>query len=103
MSEIPKRFTKFMEDHPRIGAAYRDLGTSASEGPLDAKTRALVKLGMSIGAGMEGAAHSHTRKALAAGATPEEIRHAAVQAVTTLGFPTMMTGLSWVEDVLEDT
>jgi 4-carboxymuconolactone decarboxylase len=55
---------------------------------------------MSLGARMEGAAHSQARKAIDAGATADEIRHAALQATTTLGFPQMMAGLSWIEDVL---
>ena len=101
MAKMPNHFLNFTKAHPKVAAAYRELGDAVAEGPLDAKTRALVKLGMSIGAGAEGAAHSHTRKALDAGATPEEIRHAVLQATTTLGFPQMMAGLAWVDDVLE--
>lgn len=51
---------------------------------------------------MEGAVHSHARKCLAAGATAAEIRHAALQATTTIGFPSMMAALSWIDDVLGD-
>jgi alkylhydroperoxidase/carboxymuconolactone decarboxylase family protein YurZ len=101
MSKLPKRYTAFIENYPAIGEAYHALGTAVGDaGPLDDKSRALIKLGMCIGAGMEGGAHSQARKALDAGATPEELRHAALQALTTLGFPTMMKGLSWIEDVL---
>lgn len=101
MSKLPKRFVAFMEKYPRIGSAYHELGDAVAEaGPLDAKSRALVKLGIALGAGMEGGTHSHARKALEAGATPDELRHAALQALTTLGFPNMMRGLGWVEDVL---
>lgn len=102
MTKLPKSFTKFMERYPEVGDAYRRLGDAVgAAGPLDEKTRALIKLGISIGARQEGAVHSQTRKALEAGATPEEIRHAAIQATTTVGFPNMMAGLSWVEDVLK--
>jgi len=102
MARLPKRFTAFMEKHPDIAQAYESLGTAVAEaGPLDAKTRALIKLGICIGANMEGGAHSQARKALEAGATAEELRHAALQATTTVGFPNMMRGLSWVENVLE--
>ena len=101
MSKLPKRFTAFMETYPEIGAAYGQLsGAVASSGPLDPKTCSLVKLGIAIGAGLEGGAHSQARKALDAGATPEELRHAVLQALTTVGFPTMMRGMSWVEDVI---
>ncbi len=101
MSKLPKRFTTFVENYPRVGAAYQELSEAIGEaGPLDEKSRALVKLGLCIGAGLEGGTHSQARKALEAGATPDELRHAAMQAMTTLGFPTMMRGLSWIEDVI---
>lgn len=101
MSKIPKRFTQFVERYPAVGSAYQALSEATLEaGPLENKTRALVKLGIALGARMEGAVHSHTRKCLEAGANADEIRHSAILAATTLGFPTMMTGLTWVEDVL---
>jgi alkylhydroperoxidase/carboxymuconolactone decarboxylase family protein YurZ len=77
-----------------MGAATR------AAGPLNAKTRSLVGLAIAIGARHEGAVHSHTRKALEAGCTAKEIRHAVLLSVTTLGFPNMMAALSWVDDVL---
>ena len=49
---------------------------------------------------MEGAVHSHTRRAIEAGCTAEEIRHVVLLAITTLGFPSMMKTLSWVDDIL---
>ncbi len=102
MPELPKPFEDFKADYPRLYEAYEKLGIEALEaGPLDAKTRELVRLGISFGAAMEGAAHSHVRRALEAGVTPEELRHAALLAVTTLGFPTMMRSLIWVEEVLQ--
>jgi 4-carboxymuconolactone decarboxylase len=101
MSKLPRRFTEFMETYPEIGSAYGQLSAAVgSAGPLDTKTCALVKLGIAIGAGLEGGAQSQARKALDAGASPDELRHAALQALTTVGFPTMMRGLSWVEDVI---
>jgi alkylhydroperoxidase/carboxymuconolactone decarboxylase family protein YurZ len=54
-----------------------------------------------VGARLEGAVHAHVRRALDAGAKPDEIRHAIRLAVTTVGFPTMMSALSWANDVLE--
>jgi len=85
-----------------VGQAYRELGDAVFEsGPLNAKTQALVKLGVAVGARMEGAVHSHVRKCREAGVTPDEIRHAILQATTTLGFPNMMAALSWADDILE--
>ena len=103
MAKLPKRYEKFMETYPEVGKAYTDLGSAvANAGPLDRKTQALIKLGISIGARQEGGTRSQTRKAIEAGATPDEIRHAIMQATTTVGFSTMMTGLSWVEEILEE-
>ena len=99
--KVPGRYLRFKKQHPAIFRAYDDLGRATQEaGPLDARARALVKLSLAIGARMEGAVHSHTRRALEAGCTPEEIRHAVLLGTTTLGFPTMMAALSWVEDVI---
>jgi 4-carboxymuconolactone decarboxylase len=38
---------------------------------------------------------------LEAGCTPDEIRHTALLALTTIGFPNMMAVLTWVEDILK--
>ncbi|MBW7888589.1 MAG: carboxymuconolactone decarboxylase family protein [Bacteroidetes bacterium] len=102
MAQIPKRYTKFLEDFPAVGKAYEELGKAAHEaGPLDEKTRALIKLAISIGARMEGAVHSHARKALKAGAVKEELLHVAVLSLPTIGLPSAMAALDWVEDVTE--
>ncbi|RPJ73954.1 MAG: hypothetical protein EHM15_06150 [Desulfobacteraceae bacterium] len=44
---------------------------------------------------------SHTRKCLAAGASPEEIFHVVLLALTTTGFPNMIAALRWVDTVLK--
>lgn len=103
MASIPKTYTEFIQKYPDVANAYHALGEATSKsGPLDGKTAALVKLALAIGARMEGAVHSHARKAREAGASDDEIRHAALLGTTTLGFPTMMAALSWIEDVLEE-
>jgi hypothetical protein len=57
-------------------------------------------LAIAVGALREGAVHSHTRRALEAGCTPDELRHVGVLAITTIGFPSTMAAMSWVEDIL---
>ena len=100
-NQPPTRFQQFGKKYPAIMRAYESLGAATAEaGPLDAKTRALLKLAIATGAWREGAVHSHTRRALAAGCTPDEIRHVVLLATTTLGFPSMMAALTWVEDML---
>ena len=100
---IPKRFQKFTEDYPDVANAYEALGNAVhSAGPLDEKTRALIKLAISTGARLEGAVHSHARKALKAGADVEEMRQTVLLALPTIGLPSMMAALSWLDDIIED-
>jgi alkylhydroperoxidase/carboxymuconolactone decarboxylase family protein YurZ len=102
MPKPPKRFQKFTEHYPDVTRAYEELGTAVhAAGPLDPKTRALVKLAISTGARLEGAVHSHVRKALEAGVKPAELRHVALLALPTIGLPSMMAALSWIDDVLD--
>ena len=99
--KLPMRYLEFQKEWPEVFRAYDALGTAAhAAGPLDGRSRALVGLAMAVGTRHEGAVHSHTRKALAAGLTPAEIRHAVLLSVTTCGFPNMMAALSWVDEVL---
>lgn len=100
--KIPKFFEDFRTAYPDVAAHYNDLSEACKKaGPLDPRAAELVKLAISIGAAAEGAAHSHARRALAAGATPEQLEHVALLAITTLGFPRAMTGLAWVRDVTQ--
>lgn len=99
---LPEAYEDVRERYPELAKAYDRLGDAAHEaGPLSARDRHLVKLAMSIGAGLEGATHSHARKALRSGFSEEEVRHAVVLATTTLGFPSMVRAMTWVEDVIE--
>ena len=99
-SRPPKFYDEFRNAHPAVAAGYEQLGDACrAAGPLDPRTTELVKLALSIAAGAEGGAHSHARRALAAGATAAELEHLALLAITTLGFPRAMTGLAWIRDV----
>jgi AhpD family alkylhydroperoxidase len=60
-------------------------------GPLNEKTRALIKLAISTGAGMEGAVYSHTRKAIEAGCSKAEIKQTVILALPTIEFPSTMS------------
>jgi len=102
MTQIPERFKKFQNDFPAVAKTYEALGAAVHQsGPLNERTRALIKLAISTGAGMEGAVHSHTRKAIDAGCSKEEIKHTVMLALPTIGFPATMAVMSWVEDIIE--
>ena len=102
MSQPPEFYLNAKAQHPELFEHYENLSRAAANaGPLDPKAAALVKLGLAVGAGLEGAAHSAVRKARSAGCSPEELHHACLLAVTTLGFPSMMRARAWVDDVLK--
>jgi alkylhydroperoxidase/carboxymuconolactone decarboxylase family protein YurZ len=46
-------------------------------------------------------ARSHARRALSEGESREEVRHVGLLALTTIGFPHTIAGLSWIEEVIE--
>ncbi len=100
---VPKRFTQFLDQYPDIGRAYTELGDAVhNAGPLDSKTRALIKVAISGGARLEGGFHSHVRKAIQVGASKDELQHIALLALPTIGFPSMMALLTWIEDIYKD-
>lgn len=100
MGKIPGWYKEQKERYPGVLDAYEKLGAECQgAGPLDAKTRTLAKLAIAVGAGLEGAVHSHVRRSLEIGATIDDCRHVVLLATTTIGFPAMMAALSWVEDI----
>ncbi len=97
---LPAAAGHIAKSYPQLWKAYTALGKTAAEaGPLDERARRLVKLALAIGARSEGAVHSHARQALKEGFTSEEVKHAALLAITTLGFPHAVAALSWIEDI----
>ena len=100
---LPKPLQEFIEKYPEIWQAYEKLGHECHEaGPLDEKTRRLVKLGIAIGARMEGAVRSHTKRAEEGGIAEDEILHVAVLAITTIGFPSSIAAMTWIKYILEE-
>lgn len=105
---INKELPGFLQDvigkYPKIWKNFDALGNSITELPkgIDTRSQHLVKLGIAIGAGHEGAVHSHVRRAKEAGFTNEQIYHAALLAITTIGWPGAIAALSWIDDVLKE-
>lgn len=101
MTYLPMPYQDFVKRYPALAEAYEKLAVACHEaGPLEEKTRRLVKLGIAVGQQSEGAVKSHARRALEAGASPEEVRHAVLLAMTTIGFPAMIAAGEWLEEVL---
>lgn len=92
-----------MVKYHEIGKAYGELRNAVhTSNKLDDKKRALIKLAVSTGVRLEGAVHSHTHKVLETGCNYEEIKQTVLLSLPAIGRPSMMVGLSWVDDVLKD-
>jgi len=102
-SKIPsKHYQELSSLFPEAMAALENLGsTLRRSGPLDEKTTHLIQLAGAAAAQSEGSVHSHTRRALEAGATREEIYHALLLLISTIGFPKVTAAFSWSKDVLD--
>lgn len=99
----PKWYKSLEKKHPKFVNAIQELGEVVrQEGPLDERTTHLVQLAAAATLRSEGAVHSHARRAVEAGAKPEEIYHAIIVLTSTIGFPTVSAALSWVADITGD-
>ena len=98
---LPRSVLEFKSKYPQVWESFAALGEKCHEsGPLDERTRRLVKLGIAIALRHEGAVHSAARKALSAGITPEEMFHAAILSITTIGWPAAYAAMTWINDVV---
>ena len=100
-STRPRVYQRMKERMPAFIAAIDNIGTITRQaGPLDEKNIQLVPIAASAAIRSEGALHSHVRRALEAGATHGEIRHALLCLTSTIGFPGVAAALSWADDEL---
>ncbi|MBI2818505.1 MAG: carboxymuconolactone decarboxylase family protein [Acidobacteria bacterium] len=100
-TKLPDLPETLARQYPDVWKSFEALANRCHEaGPLDAKTRRLVKLGIAVGAGLEGGVHAQVRNALAEGITASELRHVVLLGLTTIGFPASMARFTWINDVL---
>lgn len=92
MKDIHDIFTQFKKEFPEIYAGHEALGKEIHEnsGPLNEKSRWLIKIAVSAACNHKRALETHIRKAKAAGVTDEEVTHALLLVIQTAGFPTFM-------------
>jgi alkylhydroperoxidase/carboxymuconolactone decarboxylase family protein YurZ len=101
--DVPRTFERFVDRYPELGDALRAMGEAvAGAGPLDEPTAELVKLGVCVGAGLESATKSHARRALQAGASPDQILHAVLQGMNTVGWSKTVMAWQWASEQLAD-
>ncbi len=100
-SKLPNIYVEMRRRNRPVVEALDTLGIALRQaGPLDEKTAQLVQLAAAAAIRSEGSVHSHVRRALEAGATSEQVRHALVLLTSTIGFPTVAAAMSWAGDLL---
>jgi alkylhydroperoxidase/carboxymuconolactone decarboxylase family protein YurZ len=99
--KLPDLIEELRRDHPDVWAGYEALEVAvAAAGPLDERTRRLIKLALALGGRHEGSVRSHARRAARDGVTPEELLQVALLGITTLGWSHAMTGRAWIQAAL---
>jgi len=100
--KLPEHYMSIRERFKEFGMALDNLGKKTDEaGPIDEKTSHLIQLAASAAIRSEGAVHSHARRALSLGASPDEVYHSLIVVTSTIGFPNVAAAISWVDDVVE--
>jgi alkylhydroperoxidase/carboxymuconolactone decarboxylase family protein YurZ len=96
---LPPSIIEFQQKHPAVWDAFAKLGEAChGTGPLDEKSRRLIKLALAVALRHEGAVHSAVRNALASGVTREELEHVVLLSITTIGWPAANAAMTWIAD-----
>ncbi|MDW7710208.1 MAG: carboxymuconolactone decarboxylase family protein [Deferrisomatales bacterium] len=92
MKDLHAIFTEFKAEFPGIHEKEAALGREVhlAGGPLDERTRALIKVAVAGASRHDRALETHLAKAREVGASDEELRHALLLLIPTCGFPTFM-------------
>lgn len=101
--QMPKQYLKLQEKYPQFIEAVANLGRAVHDlGPLDDKTAELIQVAAGAVLKSHGAVHSHARRALDLGASPDELRHAVILLTSTIGFPNVSAALTWIDDIVAE-
>ncbi|MDD1775553.1 MAG: carboxymuconolactone decarboxylase family protein [Methanobacterium sp.] len=102
-NKLPPHYISIKERFGDYGKILADLGQNVKDmGPLDNKTCELIQLGAAATLRSEGAVHSHARRAVEAGASPEEVYQSIILLTSTIGFPNVAAAISWIDDIYKD-
>ncbi|NDR55705.1 carboxymuconolactone decarboxylase family protein [Aliiruegeria sabulilitoris] len=101
-SKLPGVAGDIEQELPDVWSAYAALGEAVSKGgDLSARELRLVKLAYAIGAGSEGAVHSHVRRAVEEGIATRDLAQIAMLAISPLGFPRAAAAKTWIQDIVK--
>jgi AhpD family alkylhydroperoxidase len=96
VKDVHEIYTVFKAEFPELSKSIDAAGRAVHEagGPLDERTRALLKIAMAAAGGHQRALETHLTAARQAGVTEDEIKHALLLLFHTCGFPTLMEAYS---------
>lgn len=98
-AKVPGTYKEFVTRYPALGRAHEGIAKSVEgAGPLDARTLALIKIGICVGAGLESALRSHVRRAVQHGASAAEVEQAILLGMNTVGFPRTVAAWAWAHE-----
>jgi alkylhydroperoxidase/carboxymuconolactone decarboxylase family protein YurZ len=99
MKDTHDIYTRFKKEFPEVHAKHEALGKEIHErvGPLEEKSRWLIKIAISAACNHKRALSTHIKKAQTAGVTDEEIKHALLLLIPTAGFPAFMKAFAVLE------
>ena len=98
MKEVPGLYAEFRTQFPEIIEKNEELGRMVhDQGPLDEKTRALVKIGIAAASLHLTSVTTQVARAREAGATEDEIMHALLARDPHLRLPDLHAGLPRVQ------
>ena len=100
--KIRENLDALIEKHPALYEAYAQFGKAVHEdgGPLDERTRWLIKVATSSALGYPKAQLTHMIKAMDAGCTAAELEHTILLLAPTAGFPCMMEAMERFHDFM---
>lgn len=99
---LPEMYISIRKRFKDLAASVGELGkTVRGLGPVDEKTSHLIQVAGAAAIRSEGAMHSHVRRALEAGAEPDEVYHAIILLTSMIGFPAVSAAISWADDVMQ--
>lgn len=103
MDIIENNLKYLIEKHGDIYEAYENYGKMVHHkgGPLDEKTRWLIKVATSASCHHHYALRTHIRKAIKVGCTREEVEHVLLLVAPTAGFPSLMESLLSLREELD--
>ena len=100
--KAPKTLQRFQAAFPKVWKSYEALRDACDgAGPLDDKTVALIKVVVEVARRRHGGLIAHIHRAQQAGATAQEIHHAALLAMPLVGFPDALDAFKTATETLD--